>query len=112
MTRVLAHPVSVDSAGNFATVEQGSPGHAAQVAGHVLACIQGERPLAPAYGLPDPVGVGVDESAIVAVLDDCEPDIEVDTVDVTANVDGSALVELEVTWAAVEPSLTIGADIP
>lgn len=98
MSVTLAHPFRIDSAGRAVTVEQGSGRHAAEAAGHVLACGVGERPLAPLWGLSDPSGSYVDADEIRAVVGLCDPDLALERVEVTAGVDGRAQVDIDVNW--------------
>lgn len=113
MTDLISYPFRIDPAGSVVTIAQGSARQAAQVAGHVLACRQGERPLAPTYGLPDPAGSGIDEGMAIAVLDDCEPDIQVDAIRASQTTAGLIELDLDVSWAAVDPGpAPMGADVP
>ena len=73
--RVFAHPLRLDGSGNVATVEQWSVQQAQQVGLAIVATVIGERPLAPLFGISDPVGVGVEYDQIAAAVDICEPDL-------------------------------------
>lgn len=98
MSVSLSHPFRLDAAGQAATVIEGSPRHAAELAGHVLACIAGERPLAPDYGMPDPTGVGMNAASVAAIVGACEPELEVTGVTITDRNDGSQTVAVDVNW--------------
>lgn len=96
----LAHPYRTTSAGTAAVLQPGSPGHAAQLAGHVLSTTPGERGLAPQFGLPDPAGGPLDQGAIRAALRVCAPDLDVTAVQITTSpADGMTDVTISVDWA-------------
>lgn len=97
--RVFAHPLRLDNDGAIATVEQWSLQQASQVALGIVSTPLGERLLAPDFGLPDPIGVGISQDTIVAAMDLCEPDLEVDEADVRdIGVDGTQEVRMTVFW--------------
>lgn len=99
----LAHPFRITAAnGRAATVDPGSPGHAAQLAGHVLSCTPGQRGLAPMFGLPEQIGGQVDPAQVQAALLTCAPELAVDAVTVTAAADGQVEVSVTVAWAIGE----------
>jgi hypothetical protein len=94
----LRHPFRLDAAGSVATVKQGTAAHAAETVTHVIACRIGERPLAPLWGLPDPLADGVDELDIRSAVDYCEPDIDVIAVDITGSPTGDSDISVDATW--------------
>lgn len=94
----LAHPFRVDPSGSVVTVEQGSARHAAETAGHVLACIVGERALAPLWGLVDPSGGRVDPDEVAATLAFCEPGLTLTRCDITTAPDGGVTAGVDVQW--------------
>lgn len=96
--RVISHPFRVDSNGRVVTNEQYSPRQAAELAGAVVATVAGERGLAPAYGLNDPVGVGVNGDEVAATIELCEPDLAVVSVDVAGDSEGFLTVKTNVEW--------------
>lgn len=98
MSTTLSHPFRLDANGQVATVPEGSPRHAAELAGHVLACIVGERPLAPDYGMPDPSGIGMDSATVAAIVSTCEPELEVTGVTVTDDNAGGSTISVAVNW--------------
>lgn len=98
MSETLRHPFRLDSAGSVATVKQGTAAHAAEVTQHVIACRVGERPLAPLWGLSDPLGDGVDELDVRSALEYCEPDIDVISVTVDTSPAGTADIVVDATW--------------
>jgi hypothetical protein len=99
MSVTLAHPFRLDAAGSAVTVEQGSPRHAAEMCGHVVACVAGERPLAPLWGLLDPSGTAVTADEITATVTYCEPGLLVDRCEVTIDADGTCQIDIDVDFA-------------
>lgn len=95
--RVLEFPVRIAGEA-FATVEQGSAQEASQVARAVVSTTLRERPLAPDFGVMDPVGVGVHASEVVAAMAICEPDLVVLDVKVSGPVDSRQHVSVSVEW--------------
>lgn len=96
---MISHPMRRDSTGAVVTVDPHSRSAAAQLALHVIACAHGERPLAPGYGLPDPLASGVSEGGLRAALAICEPEIDLVRVDVTATDPGRVAVRVDVEWS-------------
>ena len=95
---MIAHPFRFVS-GRIAPQVQGSPAHAAQLAGHVLSTQPGERPLAPGFGLPDLSGSVTDPATVTGVLRVCAPDLAVQAVSITpASASGFVDVAVTVTW--------------
>lgn len=97
--RVLSHPIRLDNDGAMVTMDDGSDRQAAELAGMTLAISSGERPLAPEYGLPDPIGRGISQDVIVAAVSRCEPDLAVLSAEVAATTTDTTSVRLSVTWA-------------
>lgn len=96
--RVISHPMRLDSAGAVVTVEDDSPRAAAEIAGHVVSCLVGERPLAPGYGVPDPQS-GVNAEVIAAAITVCEPEVVATAVQVSAAGPGRVRVQVDVEWS-------------
>jgi len=96
---MISHPFRRDPSGALVTVPDLSERAAAELAGHVLSTRTGERALAPGYGLPDPAGEGVDASTVAAVVEDCEPELEVRAVEVRDTGPGRVEVAVDVAWA-------------
>lgn len=96
--RVFSHPLRLDAAGRFATIEQDGDDEAVQVAEVILATTAGERPLAPMFGLPDPTGVGVAEAGIRATVLLGEPELRVLGADITSDGEGVQSVDVTVRW--------------
>lgn len=91
--RVLSHPLRFDADGSLATVEDGSPRHAGELAGIVAMTGMGERSLAPEYGVPD----DLDVAQIAAAISRCESDLDVQ--DVSASIDAGLVgARIIVEW--------------
>lgn len=99
MSVTLAHPFRLDAAGAAAVIPQGGKRHALELVRHVIACRVGERPLAPEWGLSDPVVDGVSEADVVAAISLCEPDINVSGVTVTSTRSGDLSIVIDAVWS-------------
>lgn len=97
--RVISHPFRLDSEGRVVTTDQYSDRQAAELAGAVVATVAGERGLAPAYGLDDPVGRGVNPEDAASTIELCEPDLSVLSVDIVGASKGYITVRANVEWA-------------
>lgn len=93
---MISHPMRLDSAGAVVTMPDGSDRAAAELAGHVISCMAGERPLAPPYGMPDD---GINGERVAGVIALCEPEIEVVDVEVTDAGHGRVAVRVSVDWS-------------
>lgn len=100
MSATLAHPFRLDSAGSAAIIPQGGKRHAVEVVRHIVSCRVGERPLAPVWGLADPLADGVDEADIRAAIDLCEPDIVVSGVTLTQSTTQDLDIVIDAAWRA------------
>ena len=98
MSTTLAHPFRLDSAGSAAVIPQGGKRHAVEVVRHIVSCRVGERPLAPVWGLADPLADGVDEADIRAAIDLCEPDIVVSGVTLTQSTTQDLDIVIDAAW--------------
>ena len=94
---VLAHPLRLDGNGSFAVVQQGGVAQAQQLAVGIVSTHLGERPLAPDFGIFDPVAVGTSRAEIVAAVDLCEPDLTVTGVEIV-QVEDTQQVSVTVAW--------------
>jgi hypothetical protein len=99
MTVTLAHPFRIDSNGAAVTIEQGSARHAAETCGHIVSCESGERPLAPLWGLLDPVGTRINPDEVRATIGYAEPALVVARVEVTESNDNTVAVDIDVDWS-------------
>lgn len=102
MSVTLAHPFRLDAAGAANVVAQGTNRHAVEIACHVVSCRIGERPLAPEWGLADPLADGVDEPDILAAVDLCDPDITLTSVQLQSDGDGDLSIILDAIWSPGE----------
>ena len=95
--RVFAHPLRLDGDGQIATVEQGSNDQAQQLAIGIVSTFLGERPLAPDFGIFDPVAVGTSTAEVTAAVDLCEPDLTVTGAQIS-QANGRQNVSVTVAW--------------
>ena len=103
MSTTLAHPFRLDSAGGAAIIRQGTKRHAIEVVRHVVSCRVGERPLAPEWGLADPLADGVDDADIEAAIALCEPDIAVSGVTITEDPKTQTLdIVIDAAWRTTD----------
>lgn len=72
MATTLRMPLTVAPGAGLMTLEQGSDLEVAQSVGLLLATTPGERRTVPDYGLPNPIGSGVDVEQLVDVASDWE----------------------------------------
>ncbi len=80
--RLLSHPFRLTTDGAVATVEDGSPEADDEAVAILISTRHGERPLVPAFGVPDPVFGDLTAADIAAGLAAFGPPLAV--VDVTA----------------------------
>lgn len=81
MALVLAYPFALTPAGYIAVVEDGSDDADAQAIAALVSTRLGERPLVPAFGVPDPVYGRLEAADVAAGLAQFGPPLTV--VDVT-----------------------------
>lgn len=108
---VLAFPFRLDKNGAVALVQQGSEAHLAQQAYQFVNTRVGELPLAPTYGLDDPLFRVVERGEIITGLALFHPDVEV--VDVTirnGDRDGTSYIGIEFAAATV-PAVPVEAEV-
>jgi len=91
--RVFSHPLRIDPDGSFTTVEQGSARQAQQVAIAIVSTSLTERPLAPDFGIFDPVAVGITRAEVAAALEKLRDTMQV------------ALTEDEINAATVRKNI-------
>ena len=94
--RVLAHPLRL-AGDSLASVEQDTPAEARQVGAAVVSTFLKERPLAPDFGIFDPIAVGTSEAEVRAAVELSEPDLIVNGVTITQDGDRQAVI-LSVQW--------------
>lgn len=98
MARILSFPFRLTPGGAIAAVEQGGDtANAEQIAALALTR-QGERPMVPAFGVPDPAFRGIDPSDLAAGIAAFGPPVTLEAV-TTAPVD-SATFATEVRFRA------------
>lgn len=96
---MISHPMRLDSAGAVVTVDDVASRAAAELGGHVISCIAGERPLAPMYGIPDVALGGVSESTVAGAIAVCEPELAAGPIDITDAGDGRVRIRVDVEWS-------------
>jgi hypothetical protein len=84
---ILSYPFRLAPDGTVATVEQNSDQGNAEQIGVTLQTIQGERPLQPGFGIPDPVFAGVQPGVITAQTARYGPPVKIVAVELTARSD-------------------------
>lgn len=80
MPNRLALPLSVTGSGSFSTITQDSDDDVAQCVALVLATPVGDRRACPGFGLPDPLGRGLDADTVAVALELWEPRADAATV--------------------------------
>lgn len=96
MSAILSHPFRLAPNGTVATVEQDSDQANAEQIGVLLLTFQGERPLAPGFGVPDPSFRGIPAGVITGQVARYGPRVTVRTV--TAVAAGDAELDIQVTF--------------
>lgn len=96
---MISFPLRLDSSGGVITVDDYSARAAAEIAGHVIACRRGERPLAPSYGLPDPSVIGIDASVVAGAIASCEPEVRALQVSIDPASSDRSRVQVDVEWS-------------
>jgi len=94
MGRALSFPMRLDSTGAVVTMDDGSDRAAAEIAGHVVSTLTGERSLGPEYGLPE-----VSADLVAGAIDWCEPEIRATSVSVVPVSPGRAGIRVTVEWS-------------
>lgn len=95
MARILSFPFRFTTSGQIATVEQGSEqGNREQIAVLCLT-VTGERPLAPGFGISDPMFGGVEPSEITAGVAAHGPDVQITDVRVTQDSPTTQRVDID-----------------
>ena len=89
----------LDSSGAVVTVDDYSPRAAAELAGHVVSCLLGERSLAPLYGMPEPVLGQIAEEQVAAAVAVCEPEVTVTSAGVADAGESRVRIQVDVEWS-------------
>lgn len=96
---MISHPMRLDSAGAVVTVGDYAPRAAAEIAGHVVSCLQGERSLAPVYGAREATSGGVAPDVVAGAIAVCEPEIAVTSVIVSDAGPDRVRMQVDVEWS-------------
>jgi hypothetical protein len=89
----------LDSAGAIVTIDDYAPRAAAEVAGHVVSCGIGERPLAPLYGMWEAALGDVSAEMVAAAVAVCEPEVTVTSSTITPAGHGRVRIQVDVEWS-------------
>lgn len=90
MVALLAHPLRLRSDGTLATVEADTDDHYAQDIAVTIGTHVGERPLVPAFGLPDPTFDRLRIAELSAQVATWGPPVAIVDVATTYAADGTA----------------------
>ena len=85
--------------GGIVPLEQGFVHAAAEIAGHVVSCLQGERPLAPVYGAREATSGGVAPDVVAGAIAVCEPEITATSVVVSDAGPDRVRMQVDVEWS-------------
>lgn len=95
---VLSFPFRLDRQGHVATTERGSDAEVEEALAVLVMTVTGERPMTPAYGVPDPTFTGLTLSDVAAGVSDWGPGgitvVSVDTVP-----ENETTQRATITWA-------------
>lgn len=97
--QLISHPMRLDSAGAVVSIPDDSARAAAELAGHVVSCLLGERPLAPIYGVQEAAMSGVSATVVASAIALCEPEITVTAISVTDTAMDRVRVQVDVEWS-------------
>ena len=86
---LLSVPFRLNPSGTIATVDSDSEQADAEQLGVLIATKQGERELAPGFGMPDMTGRGFNTAALVAGVAAYGPAVTVEKVDIVNRGDGT-----------------------
>lgn len=107
---VLAFPFRLTTTGTVALVEQGSEAHLAQQAYQFVSTRPREIPLAPLYGVDDPLFRNVSEGEIVTGLAVYHPDMNVEAVDIKWSSEGTKRIAIEFS-VKTAPAVPVEAEV-
>lgn len=97
MAQILSYPFRLNPDGTVATVDQASDQANAEQIGVILQTIQGERPLQPGFGIPDPAFGGIQPGIVTAQVALYGPPVNVEAVDLTARTDTETDIRVSFT---------------
>lgn len=98
--QTLSFPLRLTRTGAFATVEQGSDQHVAELLSQAVLTRPGERHLIPTYGIDDPAFVGWERLKLVLHVADYGPDVVIE--DVSKVYDNSGTERVTMSWRRPE----------
>lgn len=94
---VLSNPLRPTASGALATVVQGSPEHALEIARAAASTRHGERELSPLYGSIDAVAES-NLQVVAAGIEASEPRLRVDSIASAIDDRGELTLDLRVSW--------------
>ena len=106
MPQHLALPLRLASDGRFAALDQDTPEEVAQSVALLLATRPGERRSVPGFGMVDPLGAGLDPSAVADAIEEWEDRADPADVDLS----DVSLTEQYATVAAATVSTAAATD--
>lgn len=80
MAEILSHPFRLDPNGQIVTVTQGTDQENAERLAVLIQTIQGERPLSPGFGIPDPAFSGLRAGVVTAQVAKYGPAVKIESV--------------------------------
>lgn len=95
MAQILSFPFRFTPTGDVATVDQGGEQANREQIAVLCLTVLGERPLAPSFGISDPMFSVVEPSEVVAGITEHGPDVEVLDVRVEHDSLTSVLVDVD-----------------
>lgn len=93
--RLMAFPFRIDGAGAVVTVEQGSDAYIEQQIALAMLVRPGERPTVPTFGVSDPAFAGFEQGVLQRHLDDFEPGVEINTLQIDRTAEGRERVVID-----------------
>jgi phage baseplate assembly protein W len=89
MSAILAFPFQLTPKGSVATIDDGSSAGQGQQLGVLVSTRLGERVMVQAFGISDPVFVGVNAPELQAAVAKWGPMVTLDSIAITYSPDGS-----------------------
>ena len=99
---VISYPFRFTSSGSVAKVEQNSDADLAQKLAALLQTEQGELPLAPHFGIPDPIFNSLAQSEVVAASSIFFPEIQIGKITTRVTDSGKTTIEISFTNSSQE----------
>jgi hypothetical protein len=97
VAQVLSYPFRLGPGGKIATVEQGTPQANGELIEVLLLTRLGERPLAPAFGISDPLFSAIEPTEIAAGISAFGPDVTLNDITTTQADPQTARIQIDYT---------------